>query len=532
MSDIYIIDCNDNLINRLRQIFESKPKYNFIHIDPENLEVLSETSQDMIIINEESINTDVIELCKKTQENKESQGTPVVVISCDENESHKIKLLELGVNKFIPNTASDEYLYFDIKNAINLVLAHRECSPLTGLPGNHQIEKKLSEKLKNGETFQVLYFDLDNFKAYNDIYGYLDGDEIIKLTANIIQNHIKPLNKSFIGHVGGDDFVAIINGNSNAEEICEKIIDEFDEEVLKYFHDIDVKRGYLEEKNRKGKTERFPLTSISIGVVKANNNRFEKIQEIAETGAQVKNLAKRKAGSAYVINRRRGELKSKYLKKIVEDLKQKGTICNLHLKDVTKVIKESGREPLLISNINNIQTDIIYKSDMHGQAHTERVLMLALSMGILEGLKERDLQMLLETAKYHDIGRKNDEEDELHGARSAEMLESKDILQGYSQKEKNIIKMICACHSIDDKQIDEYVKRLPEEDRERCKKMLIILKDADALDRVRLKEGEGQLETRFLRTNTSKAMISAAYELYNNHKKNRQLLKKMQHVNR
>ena len=193
-----------------------------------------------------------------------------------------------------------------VKNMLRLLSVNRTVSPLTGLPGNVQIQTELKRRLLKREPFRVLYFDLDNFKAYNDIYGFLKGDEIIKFTARTIIKYVHKIDdgETFVGHIGGDDFVAIIDGESDYDNICQCIIAEFDNEILKYFNDEDIEKGYLEVENRKGVIEEFPLTSLSIGVVVADRKRFSNILEIGEVGAQVKHLAKSTPGSCYAINRR------------------------------------------------------------------------------------------------------------------------------------------------------------------------------------------------------------------------------------
>ena len=147
---------------------------------------------------------------------------------------------------------------------------------------------------------------MDNFKAYNDVYGFLKGDEIIKFTADTIMTSIHSLipNNSFIGHIGGDDFIAIVP-TLNCEDVCKDIIANFDANVVRFFTEDDVEKGYIEVANRKGVIEQFPLTSISIGVVEADVGRFANILEIGEVGAQVKHMAKSVMGSSYAIDRRK-----------------------------------------------------------------------------------------------------------------------------------------------------------------------------------------------------------------------------------
>lgn len=304
--EIYIIDCENDLVMMLREKFEREKTFRFKNINPSNLDIALRNIPDLIIINEQSINEDIIDICKKIRENDDNSITPVLVVSSEEDEEHKIAIMKNNIEYIIPADSSDRYIYYTIKNITRLMSVNRTVSPLTGLPGNVQIQTELKKRLLRKEPFQVLYLDLDNFKAYNDLYGFSKGDEIIKLTAKVITKNIHTLEESevFVGHIGGDDFIAIVDGNVDYDGICQNIIAEFDKEIVKYFNDIDIERGYIEVSNRKGIIEEFPLTSISIGVVVADKKRFFNTLEIGEVGAQVKHLAKTTMGSSYAIDRR------------------------------------------------------------------------------------------------------------------------------------------------------------------------------------------------------------------------------------
>ena len=149
---------------------------------------------------------------------------------------------------------------------------------------------------------------MGNSRSDNGLKGFCKVHRvtIIKLTAKIIQKnvHTEENLDSFVGHIGGDDFVAIVP-ETNYDDICQNIIADFDSNVVNYFSDEDVEQGFIEVENRKGILEQFPLTSISIGVVEVEKGRFANILEIGEAGAGVKHLAKTIAGSTYVIDRRK-----------------------------------------------------------------------------------------------------------------------------------------------------------------------------------------------------------------------------------
>ena len=249
---------------------------------------------------------DIVELCKKIRSNEDNAITPIIVLSSNEDKQHRLSVLETAVEYYIKKPMDKDYMYHTVKNLMRLMDMNRRVSPLTGLPGNVQIHAELKKRVLNDEEFAVLYADLDNFKEYNDVYGFLKGDEMIKFTAQILVRNVHKLenNNCFVGHIGGDDFVAIIS-KTDYEKVCQDILAEFDKLVEKYFNEEDVKNGYLEVENRKGVMEQFPLTSLSIGVVEADKGRFGNILEIGEVGAQVKHAAKTIIGSSYAIDRRK-----------------------------------------------------------------------------------------------------------------------------------------------------------------------------------------------------------------------------------
>lgn len=306
IQDIYIIDNTESMLNVLNQIFKNDVDYQFRSVKTEELELALKNIPDMIIIDEDTVNVDIIDLCKNIRANEDNSITPIVVISSNWDKEHRIKILEESIEYFIIKPVDREYLYYTIKNILRLLQSNRTISALTGLPGNIQIQAEMKKRLLNRETFAMFYFDLDNFKAYNDIYGFSNGDEIIKFTARTIVDNIHNigLEDSFIGHIGGDDFIAILS-DTDYEKVAQNIISDFDTYVLGYYNEEDVSKGYIEVANRRGIIEQFPLTSISIGVVEVTPGRFKSTLEIGEVGAQVKHQAKSVMGSTYVINKRK-----------------------------------------------------------------------------------------------------------------------------------------------------------------------------------------------------------------------------------
>ena len=306
VQEIYIIDDDDSSIVIFRELFKNDPEYKFISVKTEQIDIALKNIPSLIVINEDAIDRNVVDLCRKIRKDEDNTITPVIVVSSIGDREHRLKILQESIEYFIKKPVDEQYLYYTVKNLNRLLAINRRISPLTGLPGNVQIHAELKKRLTRKEPFCVLYLDLDNFKAYNDVYGFLKGDQIIEFTAETIIKciHESEMEDTFIGHIGGDDFVAIIPG-INCERLCQNILANFDHNVSKYFTDDDLDKGYIEVANRKGIIEQFPLTSLSIGVVVADNGRFSNILEIGEIGAQVKHAAKSVMGSSYAVDRRK-----------------------------------------------------------------------------------------------------------------------------------------------------------------------------------------------------------------------------------
>ena len=188
------------------------------------------------------------------------------------------------------------------------VLCAHNSNPLTGLPGNLMIEEKLRCLLTNEAQFAVLYVDLNNFKAYNDKYGFERGDAVLLMTAETLSRALarEGQGEDFLGHIGGDDFL-IITSPDRAENISRAIIEIFDKEIRTAYSAEDLERGYIQVKNRRGVLEKYPVTSISVAGVSNKYRSFTNYWEIPEVAAELKKAAKQQKGSCFVYDRRKSK---------------------------------------------------------------------------------------------------------------------------------------------------------------------------------------------------------------------------------
>jgi GGDEF domain-containing protein/CHASE3 domain sensor protein len=179
-----------------------------------------------------------------------------------------------------------------------------DASPLTGLPGNLAIERKIAERLSTGQPFSLCQIDLDNFKPFADKYGYAWASEIIKEVARILMDDLKQSGGKdvFVGHIGGDDFV-IIADPRQAESLSRHLVDQFDARVPLYYSNEDRQQGFILGQDRRGNKQAFPLLTVSVAMVTGDGHRFKNALEIAELAAELKEYAKTLPGSNFVRER-------------------------------------------------------------------------------------------------------------------------------------------------------------------------------------------------------------------------------------
>ena len=183
------------------------------------------------------------------------------------------------------------------------ISAARYANPLTQLPGNVPINEHIDRLLKAGVRFAACYADLDNFKPFNDIYGYRRGDDVIQLLGQILVE-VADARLDFVGHIGGDDFLILFQSN-DWEARCARALKLFDERVLPIFSAEDLQRGGLLGENRRGEVVLHPLPALSIGALLADSCHYESHHEIATAAADAKKQAKKQRGSSLFIERRR-----------------------------------------------------------------------------------------------------------------------------------------------------------------------------------------------------------------------------------
>ncbi|MDQ6876339.1 MAG: response regulator [Candidatus Dormibacteraeota bacterium] len=231
---------------------------------------------------------------------------PVVFLTVRSSLKDKVEHLLAGADDYVTKPFIPEELVARLRAVISRSTNTRDLNPLTGMSGNSDILREINKRLKSNERFAVLYPDIDTFKSYNDHYGFLRGDDVIKTLGMIILEVLEAHYSAdhFGGHVGGDDFV-ILTEPGMAEAIASEITKRFDAAVPGLYDEKDRERGWIEFEDRSGSMLKTGLVSVSIGIVVAEPGSYESAAAVASRAAEVKGVAKRMPGSRWVVDRRR-----------------------------------------------------------------------------------------------------------------------------------------------------------------------------------------------------------------------------------
>ncbi len=209
------------------------------------------------------------------------------------------------VDDIIIEPTSPEVLLARVQLAESRMIRVFDNNPLSRLPGNTSIIRAIQRTLEADETAGVCYLDLDNFKPYNDRYGFTQGDDVILMVARLAVNVVEELARanSFVGHVGGDDFVIIVP-EAKVQPVCEKVLANFEVVKNMFLSHEDLKAGAYHAKDRQGRETTYGLLSLSIAVVLSRRDKFKHYGEVSAAASQVKHMVKKLDGSNYMIDRR------------------------------------------------------------------------------------------------------------------------------------------------------------------------------------------------------------------------------------
>ncbi|MFB9661390.1 response regulator [Glycomyces mayteni] len=242
---------------------------------------------------------DGLALTRQLRADPATASLPIILLGAQPSSADKIAGLKAGADDYIAKPFDPAEVSARIDSAIRRHREVRESSPLTGMPGNDRILRELQSWIKRGDPFALCYIDIDQFKAVNDVYGFVRGDEFIKGLAECVYAAAGDAGAApvFLGHVGGDDFT-ILCVPEHVEAVTGFLNDHFARRVRQLCDPEDAERGYIEHADRVSRRmTRSRLPTLSIGVALSTQRRFADAYEAVAEATALKSVAKSHSGT-------------------------------------------------------------------------------------------------------------------------------------------------------------------------------------------------------------------------------------------
>jgi diguanylate cyclase (GGDEF)-like protein len=271
----------------------------------EGLERAVTNPPDLVLLDIMMPGFDGMEVLQRLRTTAATANAAIILLTARALTEDRVRGLAAGADDYVTKPFAIEELLARVGTVLRRSKAMRDLSPLTGLPGNFRISEEMERRVLTGDPLAIVYVDLDNFKAYNDHYGFMRGDDVIKFIANVLVEASVEVGdpNCFIGHVGGDDFILVMSPDE-AERYCKIVVERFDDGILDLYDGQDALRGYVEVVDRRGERHPFPIVSVSLGVATNLRRSFGSVWEASAVAAEMKEHAKGDAGSGYRIDRR------------------------------------------------------------------------------------------------------------------------------------------------------------------------------------------------------------------------------------
>jgi DNA-binding response OmpR family regulator len=304
---VLVADDQIELVILMKEFLEKNGFVVFTAMDgKEAIEKIYEFVPDVVVLDYDMPFKSGIEVSSEIKKNPVYSHIPIIIVTAKGDKETKIKGLLMGIDDYITKPVDNDELVARIRMIVKRNRQVLDSNPLSKLPGNPSIQARIEKAIERKEKFAVLYIDLNNFKAYNDVYGFECGDNVIKTLAKILVEIVMPntSGSDFIGHIGGDDFIVITHPDK-AEDIAKKIINNFNQIVPSFYNKEDRERGYIVAKDRLGNELKFPLLGVAIGIVHNLYRTITSYAQVSHIGSELKKACKANPHSSYLIDRRK-----------------------------------------------------------------------------------------------------------------------------------------------------------------------------------------------------------------------------------
>jgi PleD family two-component response regulator len=297
MSDgrVLVVEDDSDISNMLQLYFKSQGYE--VYVAPRGGVALEMTRQKMpnvIVLDIMLPDIDGYEVCRQLRTNLRTSHIPIIFLTQKDERSDKIHGLELGADDYITKPFDVEELRLRVRNTIKSAEIASLTSPSTGLASGRLIEQQLRELLRKPD-WGILYIGIDGLDAFNEAYGFVAGEEVLRFTGMLLNDVIDEMGTAddFIGHIGGDDFI-IISRKEMIAPLRAEIITRFNDNVGTHYDFMTRMQGYLAVKDDDGNEVHVPLMMLQVGALTSDESSFTDIREVTEMAAEARRQSRKR----------------------------------------------------------------------------------------------------------------------------------------------------------------------------------------------------------------------------------------------
>lgn len=286
---LLIVEDDFDISNMLRIYFDSQSYETIVATRGEEaLDICRRRLPNLVILDIMLPDIDGYEVCRRLRGNLRTSHIPVIFLTQKDERSDQIAGLESGADDYITKPFDLQLLLLRVEGALRRAGWLSLTSPVTGLPSSKLIEEQLRSIMRRTD-WSVLYLGIHHINDFNDLYGFVAGDDVLRFTAMLLTEVVDELGtgSDFIGHIGGDDFL-VISSPETSPAMRARLIQRFNEEVATFYNFKDRERGYIEVVDSEAKTQKVPLMTLAVGLIHHDTAPFADIREITEVAAEAR----------------------------------------------------------------------------------------------------------------------------------------------------------------------------------------------------------------------------------------------------
>lgn len=298
---ILIADDDLDILELLKFTFESEG-YSVLAVS-DGEEAVKKTKQehpDIVILDVNMPKLSGFEVLEKIRQDATTRLVPIIMLTSLAKTKDKLTGIKLGADEYLNKPFEPVELLIRVEGLLRRMKETLYANPLTGLPGNVSVENEIKERLESGEPFAVMYSDVNNFKSFNDKYGFERGDKMIRAVSEILNSAVADFGSQndFLGNIGAEDFI-IITTHDKVSALAQNIIKNFDERIPQEYDQEVRTRGYVWGVDRQGRETKFSIMTISIGAAIVEKGKYHHYSQIVDKARELLNKAKSTQKSSF-----------------------------------------------------------------------------------------------------------------------------------------------------------------------------------------------------------------------------------------